>query len=102
MRNHVPDAVARDDDPSRARDEHRAAVGTFEVDAGDNLAVNEHEQTIAGEKVGKDGIFFRAGDDFVHGVDDGFKAREALNTIDDRGLRVIDGEGTAGDSRPGG
>ena len=69
----------------------------FEIDAGDDLSVNQHEQAIAGEEVGENGIFLRAGDDLIHGVDDGFEAREALDVVDDCRLRDVDGEAAAGD-----
>ena len=68
-----------------------------EVDSGDRLAVDDKEETVAGEEVGKDGAGFGAFDHGVNGVDDGFEAVETLNTLDDRGDGGVEGGGAAGD-----
>ena len=80
-----------------AADVDVVGLESCEVDAGDDVAMNEHEQAITGEKVGKNQVLFGAGDDFVHGIDDGFKPRQTLDAIDNGGLRGIDDESAAGD-----
>ena len=69
-----------------------------EVDSGDGLAMDDEEDTVAGEEVGEDGAGFGAFDDGVDGVDDGLEAVEALDALDDgRDRGVVDG-GAAGDA----
>lgn len=68
-----------------------------EVDACDGLTVNDEEDAVAGDEVGKDRAGFGALDDGVDGVDDGFEAVEALDFIDDSGNGGVEGGGTGGD-----
>ncbi len=68
-----------------------------EIDSCDRLAVDDEEETVAGEEVGEDGTGFGAFDDGVDGVDDGFEAVETLNALDDGGDGCVEGGGTAGD-----
>ena len=66
------------------------------VDAGDDLAVNQHKQTVSCQKVGEDGIFLGAADNFVHGVNHGFEALQPLDAVDDGGLADVKAEGPSG------
>ena len=68
-----------------------------EIDSGDGLAVDDEEETVAGEEVGQDGAGFGAFDDGVDGVDDGLEAAESLDALDDGGNRGVVGGGAAGD-----
>ena len=52
--------------------------------------MDDEEKTIADEEFGQVGILMFAGDDFVHGEADGFKALELLNLADDCGLVNVD------------
>jgi len=69
-----------------------------EVDASDGLAVDDEEDAVAGEEIGEDDAGFRAFDDGVGGVDDGLKAAEALDSLDDGGNGGVEGFGAAGDA----
>ena len=73
-----------------------AGLQAGEVDAGDDLAVDQHEQAISGQKVREDGIFLGAADHFVHGVNHGFQALQSLDAIDDGGLADVNAESPAG------
>ncbi len=68
-----------------------------EVDAGDRLAVDDEEEAVASEEVGEDGAGLGAFDDGIDGVDDGFKATEALDALDDGGNGCVVGGGAASD-----
>jgi hypothetical protein len=68
-----------------------------EIDAGDGLAVDDEEEAVAGEEVWEDGAGLGAFDYGVDGVDDGFEAVEALDTLDDGGYGGVEGGGAAGD-----
>lgn len=70
-----------------------------EVDAGDGLPVNDEEDAVASEEIGKDGRGFGAFDNGVDRVDDGFEAVEALDSLDDSWYGGVEGGGAAGDGR---
>jgi hypothetical protein len=67
-----------------------------EVDAGNDVAVNQHKEAISCQKVGEDGIFLGAADYFVHGVNHGFEALELLDAVNDRGLADVNAERPTG------
>ena len=73
-------------------------VGGFElaeVDSGDDFAVGDEEELVAGEEVGQQGVLALALDDFVDGVDDGFEAGELADSVDDGGGGCVDGGAAA-------
>ena len=69
-----------------------------EVDAGDGLAVDDEEEAVSGEQVGKDSAGFGTFDDGVDGVDDGLEAAETLDALDDGGDGGVEDGGAAGDA----
>ena len=69
-----------------------------EIDPADSFSVDNEQQTIAGEEVRQEWIVVLAGNDFVHGVADGFEALELLNLADDGGLIDVEGDAAAGET----
>ncbi len=74
-----------------AVDQHVAGLHLAQIHAGYGLSVNHHQELVAGEDVGQVLAGAVTFDDLVHGVDNGFEAREPLNAGDDGGLRDVEG-----------
>jgi len=73
-----------------AMDLNVAGLQVREIDASNDFAVHYEKQAVAGQEFGEVGVGVLAGNDFVHGVADGFEALEFLNLADDRGLIDVD------------
>jgi hypothetical protein len=77
-----------------ALDLHIAGLQIGEIYTSDHFAVDHKEQPVAGQKFWQVGVVVFTGNDFVHGVADGFEALELLDLANYRGLIHVE-EGTA-------
>src|SRR5262249_42665716 len=68
-----------------------AVLETREVDAGYDLAMDDHQQPVTGNEIRQDRIVFLAGYDLVHVVHHGFQPLQPLNAVNYTGF--------AGDAR---
>lgn len=67
-----------------------AGLQVREIDASNDFAVYYEKQAVTGQEFGEVGVGVLSGNDFVHGVADGFETLEFLNLADDGGLIDVD------------